>query len=128
MINAAGGDSTNLRDLLSGDPNLLKAINDIISANPSQQHTLKIVPGASVKPEVKAEAKVDNQLFGVQQSGSAETGMLATSIVFPVFSLSSIEVPFEVVVVLNTFLFQCHLGDRPWLPIEKHSRPTRIKV
>lgn len=69
---------------MSGDPHLLKAINEIISANPSQQHTLKIVPGASVKPEVKAEAKIDNQLFGVQQSGSTETGMLAIPIVFPI--------------------------------------------
>ncbi|KAI6205861.1 POU-specific domain-containing protein [Aphelenchoides besseyi] len=53
LISAAGGDPTSnsLGELLNADPNLLKKINDFVSGNPTQQHTLQLVSQGDKKTE-----------------------------------------------------------------------------
>jgi hypothetical protein len=79
LINAAGGEdmsNMNLTDLLANDPNLLKSINDAITANPAQQHTLQIVPTETKsKKEVKVEKNpVGRESFFGQES--KKTGII----------------------------------------------------
>lgn len=65
----------NLNDLLANDPNLLKSINDAISVNPSQQHTLQILPNESKSTKSRAEKNVLlEELQFQQQSTSKKTG------------------------------------------------------
>ncbi|KAI6210674.1 POU domain protein [Aphelenchoides besseyi] len=80
LISAAGGDPTgnSLGELLNTDPNLLKKINDFVSGNPIQQHTLEFVSQGDKKTEKstssnRTNGKPNDNPFDLFESRSSQS-------------------------------------------------------